>query len=137
MKSSSLLLLGIWLAGLASFVPVLAVRLIFWAPREEYPLLITLILFWLFGYWSIVGPAAVAWRLYRIVRALRQSAASRNTVQGPSPAELEGIGVALLEGDQGVPRPLARWIVALVRRNLEKQSRQGAPSEEERLQRRL
>jgi hypothetical protein len=48
--------IAVWVVGLLTAVPYAAYHLWFYAPREQYALLITFILFWIFGYWGVVGP---------------------------------------------------------------------------------
>lgn len=50
----------IWLLGFLTVVPYATYYLFFEAQREQYALLITLVLFWIFGYWSVVGPLIAA-----------------------------------------------------------------------------
>lgn len=46
----------IWVLGLLTFVPYGIYYLLFLAERQEYALWIVGVLFWIFGYWSVVGP---------------------------------------------------------------------------------
>ena len=46
----------LWVAGLVTIVPYGTYYLLFHAERDQYALLITLVLFWIFGYWGVVGP---------------------------------------------------------------------------------
>ena len=50
----------IWVIGLLTVVPGGTYYLFFHAQREQYAFLITLVLFWIFGYWSVVGPLLAA-----------------------------------------------------------------------------
>jgi hypothetical protein len=47
---------AIWVFRLFTVVPYAAYYLLYYALREQYALLITFILFWIFGYWGVVGP---------------------------------------------------------------------------------
>jgi hypothetical protein len=62
---------ALWVVGLLTIVPYAAYRLFFLAERGEYAFLITIGLFWIFGYWSLVGPLVAACQVRRIARLIR------------------------------------------------------------------
>jgi hypothetical protein len=41
----------LWVLGLITIVPYSIHHLLYYAQRDEYALLITLVLFWIFGFW--------------------------------------------------------------------------------------
>jgi hypothetical protein len=63
----------VWVVGLLTAVPYGAYYLLFEAQRDEYALLITLLLFWVFGYWGVVGPLIAAIKVRKVFRAIEQA----------------------------------------------------------------
>jgi hypothetical protein len=62
-------------------VPYAIYRLLFDATREEYAFLIVVPLFWIFGFWGVVGPLLAVVRVRRLFQAL-ETAGSAAAVRG-------------------------------------------------------
>lgn len=104
----------VWIVGLLTLVPYASYYLWFHAPREQYALLITTILFWVFGYWGVVGPLLAALKARAVWRSIEQ-AGSRDELQRIlSGSEAESAAVDFLAAEHHIPRFLAarvfRWI---------------------------
>jgi hypothetical protein len=101
---------GVWIVGLLTAVPWATWHLFFQAPREQYALLITFILFWIFGYWGLVGPIVSIVKVRSVMRAL-QAATSRDdfiaTLRSP---EARDVFIDHLAADNGIPKFLARKV---------------------------
>ncbi|MEX1127343.1 MAG: hypothetical protein WD227_12975 [Vicinamibacterales bacterium] len=70
---------AIWVVGLFTLVPAGTYYLFFHASRDQYALLITLVLFWIFGFWGVAGPVLAAVEVRRVFRAL-EAAPSREAL---------------------------------------------------------
>lgn len=69
---------ALWILGLLTGVPYAAWFLFYRAQREQYALLITFVLFWIFGYWGIAGP------LPSMIKCRRRPATGRHRQQSSS-----------------------------------------------------
>jgi hypothetical protein len=108
----------VWLTGLVTLVPYGTWYLFFEAPRDQYALLITLILFWIFGYWGVVGPVLAAIRaraLFRSLEVAQQQGRLREVLAG---SEAEEVLVDLVAADNHLPRFLARALCRLAVRRV-------------------
>lgn len=63
----------VWVVGLVTVVPYGTYYLLYEARRDEYALLVTLVLFWIFGFWGIVGPALAAIKVRRVFHAIERA----------------------------------------------------------------
>jgi hypothetical protein len=100
----------IWLAGLLTVVPYATYHLLFRAQRDEYAFLITFVLFWVFGFWGVVGPLITAIKVRRVFRAIEQSK-SRAEVEGilRSP-ETRELAIDFIATEHKIPRFVARRV---------------------------
>ena len=60
----------LWLVGLVTIVPYAGYRLLFEAESDEYAFLIVAPLFWVFGFWGVVGPLVSAQRVRTMMKRL-------------------------------------------------------------------
>jgi hypothetical protein len=113
----------LWVAVLLTLVPYGAYYLFFEASRDQYALLITLILFWIFGYWSLAGPILMAIRARSVFRAI-ESAGSRGELQEilKSPDARE-VAIDLIATDNHLPRFLATRVYDLLIRRMSRSAR--------------
>lgn len=103
---------ALWLLGLVTIVPFAAYRLFTNAERDEYAFLITISLFWIFGFWGVVTPLMAALKIHRLMGGL--DAASRSQlVQRALDGEGEETIVELLAQENRIPRFLARRVYRL------------------------
>ena len=63
----------LWVLGLLTIVPYGIYHLLFYAQRDEYALLIMLALFWIFGFWGVVGPILSVIKIRRVFRAIEMA----------------------------------------------------------------
>src|SRR5690606_9330777 len=66
----------LWIVGLLTIVPYGIYHLIFHVEREHLAFNITLVLFWIFGYWGVVGPILAAIKVRAAFRALERAHAA-------------------------------------------------------------
>jgi len=97
----------IWIVGLVTLLPYATYDLFFRAPREQYALLITLILFWLFGYWGVVGPLVTALKVRAVFRAIEQAPTKTQLMATIRRKETEDAAIALIAAENRIPRFVA------------------------------
>jgi hypothetical protein len=111
--------LVVWLVGLVTLVPWATYYLFFRAERDQYALLITLILFWIFGYWSLVAPILTALKIRRLFRALERAQARGEAVRVLRSEDARDSAIDLIASENRIPRFLvARLYDRLVERAL-------------------
>lgn len=109
---------GIWLAGLLLLVPYAVYRLLFVAGPDEYAFLIVFPLFWIFGYWGVVGPLLAAIRARRLIRSLEAAHDPDALRRAFDDNEGDEVVVDLIATENRIPRWLARRIYAKVKPRL-------------------
>jgi hypothetical protein len=100
----------IWILGLVTMVPYGIYYLLFHAQRDQYALLITLVLFWIFGFWGVVGPIVSAVKIHRVFKALemiRSPDELRNLLQSE---DSQDVAIDLIASENRIPRFLAKRI---------------------------
>lgn len=121
----TLLAVGVWLVGFVTLVPLAAYRLLFVAGRDEYALLITGILFWIFGYWGVVGPLLATLKLRRLFRAFEAASSREERMLLLTSPEAQEAAVDAAAADSGLPKFLVRFVwrrlSPALRRALEKE----------------
>ena len=106
--------IAIWVVGLFSAVPYAAYHLWFYAPREQYALLITFILFWIFGYWGVVGPLLAIVKVRRVFRAIEGARSKDDLMKALQSTETRDVAIDLIAADNHIPRFLARRVYGLL-----------------------
>jgi hypothetical protein len=99
--------IGVWVLGLVSAVPYGTWYLLMQAPRDEYALLIVSILFWVFGYWAVVGPLLAALKLRAVMRAVERLPTQAKVREALRSEAAEDVVVELIAAENGIPRLLA------------------------------
>ena len=101
---------ALWVTGLVTAVPYGAYYLFFEASRDEYAFLITFILFWVFGFWALVGPVVSAIKVRNVLRAL-ETARSKEQLQDiiRSNESKEAL-IEFIATENKIPRFIARKI---------------------------
>lgn len=107
-----------WVLGLVTLVPYATYYLFFHAEREQYALLIVGILFWIFGYWGVVGPLLAAIRVRRVFRALEQARSRDELVATLQSDEAREAAIDFIASENGIPRFLAVRVYRLLVRGL-------------------
>ena len=99
----------VWVLVLVTAVPYAAYYLLFEAPREQYAALIVFILFWIFGYWSVVGPLITLTKFMKIKRAFDKVSSQEELIQLLQNPETEDAAIDFIAENNGVPRFMAKW----------------------------
>lgn len=110
MKVATLL----WAAGLLTFVPYGTYYLLFEASRDEYALLITFMLFWVFGYWSLVGPLLAALKVRAVFRAIERARSKSDLLKALQSPETREVAIELIASENHIPRFLAARVYGLL-----------------------
>ena len=108
----------IWILGLVTVVPYGTYYLLFEAPRDEYALVMTLVLFWIFGFWGVVGPIVTAVKIRKLLKTLesvRSGDALKQLVQ--SNQSKDSI-IELIASENHIPKFIASRIYTLVAKRL-------------------
>lgn len=98
----------VWILGGLIIVPWCINRLLFHAPRDEYAFLIVFPLFWVFGFWGVVGPAIGAYRVHKLMNALDHVKDRQQLLEAYEKHEGKEVIVDLIASDTGLPKFVAR-----------------------------
>jgi hypothetical protein len=98
---------ALWLAGLLTAVPYATYYLFYHAPRDEYALLITFVLFWIFGYWGVVGPLIMAIKVRRVFRRLEAAQNAEALAASLRDRETEEVMIDFIASENKIPRFIA------------------------------
>jgi hypothetical protein len=104
----------VWVVGLLTFVPYGTYYLLFEAPRDQYAILITSILFWILGYWSLAGPILMAIKVRRVFRAIESAASQGQLLEALKSPDAKDIAIDLIATENHIPRFLASRVYALL-----------------------
>jgi hypothetical protein len=110
--------LVLWIVGLVTFVPYGTYYLLYQAPREQYALLITSILFWIFGYWGVVGPILMTLKVRSVFRAIESATSTRELEKALHGPDAKDVAIDLIATDNHIPRFIAAWIYRRVLRRV-------------------
>jgi len=108
----------LWVLGLLTIVPYGIYHLLFTAQRDEYAFLITIVLFWSFGFWGVVGPLISAWKVRQVMRALELASSRDELKRVLQSADTEEVAIDLIASENRIPKFLARRIYALALKRL-------------------
>lgn len=112
--------LALWVIGLLTVVPYGTWYLLFEAPREQYALLITLVLFWVFGYWGLVGPLLTAVKVRAVFRAIERAKSRDELVATLRSPEARAAAIDLIAAENHIPRFIATRAYELLADRLSK-----------------
>lgn len=116
----------IWVAGGLTAVPYATYYLFYQAPREQYAWLITFILFWLFGYWSVVGPVMAALKVRAVFRTLEAARSRDELIAALHSPDAREAAIDFIASENHIPRFLARRAYELLVRAAASAPRQRA-----------
>lgn len=112
----------LWALGLVTLVPYGTYYLLFEAPRDEYALLITAILFWIFGYWALASPLIMALKARSVFRAIERAGSRGELAQVLAGAQAKEVAVDLIARENGIPRFLAARVYDMLLARLAKRA---------------
>ena len=100
----------IWIFGLFTIVPYGTYYLLFKASRDQYALLITTILFWIFGFWGVIGPIISAIKVRQIFKKLEQIKSEKELKEIIDKKESQEAAIDFIASENKIPRFLAKRI---------------------------
>ena len=109
----------VWIVGLLSAVPYGTYYLFYHALRDEYAFLIVFVLFWIFGYWGVVGPLLAAIKVRAVFRAIEQAQSKGKLIETLRSGETEDAVITLIASENRIPRFLAAKVYRLLVKKLE------------------
>lgn len=116
----------VWVLGLVTIVPYGTYYLFFHAQQDQYAVLITLVLFWIFGFWGVVGPLLAALKVRSVFRAIEQAHAQGKLAEALRSKETQEMAVDLIASENKIPRFLAVKVYRLLLERLS--MAQGSPN---------
>ena len=110
----------LWMLGLVTIVPAGIYHLLYHARREEYAFLITIVLFWIFGFWGVVSPILVAVRIRHVFKALEMAQSGEEFKKVLSSPDSQDVAILLIASENHIPKFLAKRIYKKVVNGLSK-----------------
>jgi len=104
---------ALWIVGLLTVVPYATWHLLFRAPREQYALLITFVLFWIFGYWGLVGPIVSIVKVRSVFGAIQQTRSREELVAVLQSEDARNVAIEHIASEYRIPRFLASRVLKL------------------------
>lgn len=104
---------ALWIAGLLTAVPYASWYLLFRAPREQYALLITFVLFWIFGYWGIAGPLMSIVTVRKVFRAIEHAKSREEIIAVLHSEEARNVAIEHIASEYRIPRFLAARVLKM------------------------
>jgi hypothetical protein len=100
----------VWIAGLLTVVPYSVYYLLVRAERDQYAALITFVLFWVFGYWGVVGPILAAIKARAVFRAIEDSRTQEQLAEVLRSSASRDVAIDFIASEHRIPRFLAETI---------------------------
>jgi hypothetical protein len=104
----------LWVAGLVTFVPYGTYYLFFEAPRDQYALLITAILFWIFGYWGVVSPLLMILKVRSVFRAIEAAGSNAELARVLQSPDAKDVAIDFIAKENHIPRFVAARVYKLL-----------------------
>ena len=100
----------LWVLGLVTIVPTGIYYLFYYARRDEYAFLITIVLFWVFGFWGVVSPILVILKTRHVLRALEMAQSGEEFKKVLLSQDSQDVAIRLIASENRIPTFLARKI---------------------------
>lgn len=108
----------LWLLGLVIIVPYAIYSLFFTAQPDQYAFLIVAPLFWIFGFWGVVGPLVAAWRVHKLMRAIEVAGNTTELKEAYERNDGKEVVVDLIASENHLPKFIARRLYDKVEKKL-------------------
>lgn len=119
----------LWIVGMVTIVPYSVYRLFTDATRDEYAFLIVMPLFWIFGYWGVVTPLMMAYKIHKLMRALDLAKSDDERKKLLLSPESKEMAIELIAEENHIPKFAARWIVNKIAARLAAKAATGQTNE--------
>lgn len=106
--------LVLWIIGLVTVVPYGTYYLFFHATRDQYAALITFVLFWIFGYWGVVGPLLAALKVRAVFRAIELATSKEDLIVALRSPDTRDVAIDLIASENRIPRFLASKVYQML-----------------------
>lgn len=116
----------LWLSGIILLVPYCIYRLLYIAPSDEYAFLIVFPLFWIFGFWGVVGPMIGAYKMHRLIKAIEKAGDFTEIEKAYKENEGKELIIDLIATENKIPKFFARWLYNKVEPRLKEKIRQDS-----------
>ncbi len=103
----------LWVIGLLTWVPYGTYYVLFDATRDEYAFYIVGVLFWVFGYWGVVGPILSAIKTRNVMKVLENCQNREDLRKVLLRSETEDAAIDLIASENNVPRFIAKRVYGL------------------------
>ncbi len=100
----------LWIVGLLTLVPYSIWYLLFEATRDEYAFYIVMPLFWIFGYWGVVGPLLSAWKVRQLMNALDRINNRDELMRLIQSEDSKEAAIELIASENNLPKFIARQL---------------------------
>lgn len=97
----------VWIVGLLTIVPYGTYYLLFEAQRDQYAFLITLVLFWILGFWGVIGPILAAIKIRRVFQAIERANSKDDLLARLRSPDSQAVVIDLIASENHIPRFLA------------------------------
>jgi hypothetical protein len=104
----------VWIVGLLTIVPYGTYYLLFEAQRDQYAFLITLVLFWIFGFWGVVGPTLAAIKVRRVFQAIERAKSKDDLLAQLRSPDSQAVVIDRIASENHIPRFLAARVINLL-----------------------
>ena len=104
----------LWGIGLVTLVPYGIYYLFFEASKDQYAWLITVLLFWILGYWSLIGPLLMASKVRSVFRAIESARSKEDIEKMLKDPEAKDVVVDFIARENRMPRFLASRVYSLL-----------------------
>ena len=112
----------IWIAGIITLVPYSIWYLLFDATTsDEYAFFIIFPLFWIFGYWGVIGPLISAWKVHQFMSALDKVGNGEEFMELIRREESRDTAIEMIASETGLPKFIARRVYAKLAERLVKE----------------
>lgn len=108
----------VWVLGLFTIVPYCLYYLFFEASRNEYAFFLTLLLFWIFGFWALVGPIISILKIRSALRFLEQMDSKDKLEEMIRNKEAQQVILDFMVSENNVPMFIAKMMYKYLIRKL-------------------
>ena len=119
---------AVWIVALLTIVPYGTYYLFFEAPRDQYAPVITLVLFWIFGFWGVVGPALAAIKVRRVFQTIERAGSKDDLLATLRSPDTRHVVVDLIASENHIPRFLAARVYKLLLNRFSSAGSSSSPS---------
>lgn len=120
----------LWLTGVIIIVPYCIYRLLYIAEPDEYAFLIVFPLFWIFGFWGVVGPMVGAFKVHKLIKAIEKAGSYSEVEKAYEENEGKEIVIDLIANENKIPRFMARWLYKKVEPRLREKVKKASANRE-------